>query len=88
MSTLTHPALLQHGRAASLKQVVSLRLAGFLGGLWAALEAAGRRRAAPYLLLQARLLDETDPALAACWHQVAGETAHPRLHAATAAGGR
>ncbi len=86
MSTLTHPAVFAHGRAASLKQVVSLRLAGFLGGLWAALEAAGRRRAAPYLLQQARLHDETDPALAACLRHVAGETPHLRLHAATAAG--
>ncbi|MFO1340453.1 MAG: hypothetical protein U1F53_19900 [Burkholderiaceae bacterium] len=72
MSTLTHPTVFAHGRAASLKQVVSLRLAGLVGDLWAALEAAGRRRAAPHLLLQARLHDDTDPALAASLRLVAG----------------
>lgn len=88
MSTLTHPAFLQHGRAASLKQVVSLRLTGWFGGLWAALEAAGRRRAAAELLQQARLHDDTNPALAAALRRVAGQTPDLRLHAATAAGAR
>lgn len=86
MSTLTHPVLLQHGRAASLKQVVSLRLADFIGGLWAALEDAGRRRAAAELLQQARLHDDTDPVLAASLRCVAGHTPDLRLNAATAAG--
>lgn len=86
MSTLTHPSFLPHGRAASLKQVVSLRLAGFFNGLWTALEEAGRRRAAAELLQQASLHDVTDPALAASLRRVAGHSPDPRLRAATAAG--
>lgn len=66
MSTLTHPTPLHapRGRAASLKQVVEQRAGHALQQLWAALEAYGQRRAAPYLRMQAARLADSDPALA------------------------
>lgn len=69
MSTLIHTAPLLHtasgrGRAASLKQVVEQRIGHFGQQLWAALEAYGQRRAAPYLLQQADRLADSNPALA------------------------
>lgn len=69
MSTLIHTAPLLHtasgrGRAASLKQVVEQRIGHFAQQLWAALEAYGQRRAAPYLLQQAARLADSDPVLA------------------------
>jgi hypothetical protein len=69
MSTLTHTSPLLHtasgrGRAASLKQVVEQRIGHFGQQLWAAFEAYGQRRAAPYLLQQADRLADSDPALA------------------------
>ncbi|HJV72250.1 hypothetical protein [Ideonella sp.] len=84
MSTLTHPSMSfarpRRRRAASLKQVLRQQLATWGGRVWAALETAGRLRAAPYLLQEARLIEASDPALAAALRQ----TTEPTLTAARA----
>ena len=91
MNTLTHtaslPAARRFGRAGSLRQVVSQRLASGLSGLWSALEAAGQRRAAPYLLSQARRVEADNPGLGAALRALA-QPSDNSAPAATAAGAR
>lgn len=91
MSTLTHPSMsfprLRRGRAASLKQVVNQKVAGWARRVWAALESAGRLRAAPYLLQEASLIEASDPALAAALRQTAQHT-YTTARASTPARGR
>jgi len=75
MSTLTHPSMsfarVRRNRAASLKQVLRQQLTTFGRRVWDSLETTGRRRAAPYLLQEARLIEASDPALAAALRQTA-----------------
>jgi hypothetical protein len=75
MTAMTHQTsklfATRRQRAASLRQVWSQRIRALARGLWAALEAAGQRRAAPYLLREAARQQATNPALAAELHRMA-----------------
>ena len=62
---------LPRGRAASLKQVLRQRTVTAWQRVWSALEASGRRRAAPVLLEQADRLQSTHPELADALRRVA-----------------
>ncbi len=86
MSSLSHPhplhAAKAHGRAASLKQVLSRQLAEGWARLWAAMETTGRLHAAPALLQQANRLQSTNPALAAALRDIARPHRATPSHAA------
>ena len=68
MTTLTHASrmfIARRQRAASLRQVWGQRAMHVAKAIWQALEEAGQRRAAPYLLHEGTPHERSDPALAA-----------------------
>lgn len=58
-------------RAASLRQVLARRLAGWGQALWTVLEGVGQRRAAAHLRQWAALHPHTHPELAAAMRRAA-----------------
>ena len=58
-------------RAASLRQVLARRLAGWGQALWSTLEGVGQRRAAAQLRYWAALHPQTHPELAAAMRRAA-----------------
>jgi hypothetical protein len=80
MTSLTQASrmfIARRQRAASLRQVWSQRVGRFASLAWAVLEAAGQRRAAPYLLYEASRHEQSDPALAAELRRLALDASTP-----------
>lgn len=84
MTTLTQASrmfIARRPRAASLRQVWAQQAGRFAKALWQALEAAGQRRAAPYLLHEATRQEQSNPALAAELRRLARQASTPaRAH--------
>lgn len=91
MSTLTQTRPIHHaaahGRAASLKQVLSQKALAAWHRVWVAMETTARLHAAPQLLQQASQMEISNPDLADALRRIArpGRQASPAAAATPAA---